>query len=140
MRPGLTMNDYLLSFILYAVPANLIAIPIMFRGRRRVQWHPFEYPFIYLPWVAFISLAMVIFGGFEQMPEMSGIKTFILILQSIGSGVMGGIILLPRLVIKEQKLHPVTITALSGVCVAVLYTKFRMMLFIIIEGLSSVAT
>lgn len=134
------MNDYLASLLLYAIPANLIAIPIMVRGRKRVKWHLFEYPFIYLPWFAFISLAMVIFGGFEQMPEMSSIKTFILILQSIGSGVMGGIILLPRLVIREQKLHPVTITALSGVCVAVLYTKFRMMLFIIIEGLSSAAS
>jgi len=133
------MNDYLASLLLYAVPANLIAVPIMIRGRRKVQWNAFEYPFIYLPWLAFMSLTMVIFGGLDQVPEMSGIKTFILVLQSIGSGVMGGLILLPRLMIDKPKLKPVTTTAISATIIAVLYTKFRMMLFIVIEALSTVA-
>lgn len=133
------MNDYLASLLLYAIPANLIAIPIMIRGRRKVKWNAFEYPFIYLPWLAFLSLTMVIFGGLDQVPEMSGIKTFILVLQSIGSGVMGGLILLPRLMIDKPKLKPVTTTAISATIIAVLYTKFRMMLFIVIEALSTVA-
>ncbi|MFQ5582340.1 MAG: hypothetical protein ACE5F3_06945, partial [Mariprofundaceae bacterium] len=73
------MNDYFVSLVLYAIPANLIAIPIMLRGRKKVQWSMFEYPFIYLPWLAFIGLTMVIFGGLDQVPEMAGIKTFILV-------------------------------------------------------------
>ncbi|MFQ5581781.1 MAG: hypothetical protein ACE5F3_04020, partial [Mariprofundaceae bacterium] len=79
-------------------------------------------------------------GGLDQVPEMAGIKTFILVLQSIGSGIMGGLILLPRLMIRQPKLQPLTITALSATGVAVLYTKFRMMLFIMIEALSTAAT
>jgi len=133
------MNDYLASLLLYAIPANLIAIPIMVRGRRKAHWNAFEYPFIYLPWLGFIALTTVIFGGLDQVPEMSGIKTFILVLQSIGSGVMGGLVLLPRVMIDKPKLRPVTITALTSVIVAILYTKFRMMLFIVVEALSTVA-
>lgn len=133
------MNDYFVSLVLYAIPANLIAIPIMLRGRKKVQWSMFEYPFIYLPWLAFIGLTMVIFGGLDQVPEMAGIKTFILVLQSIGSGIMGGLILLPRAMIDKPKLRPVTITALSATVVAVLYAKFRMMLFIMIEALATAA-
>ncbi|MFQ5355530.1 MAG: hypothetical protein ACE5DY_03390 [Mariprofundaceae bacterium] len=134
------MNDYLLSFCLYAIAANLIAIPVMIRGRKKVQWHRVEYLFIYVPWFAFVALAMVVFGGLDQLPEISSIKTFIVVLQSIGSGVMGGLILLPRMAIKKPKLHPVMITALSSLVVAIIYTKFRMMLFIMIAALSSASS
>jgi len=47
--------------------------------------------------------------------------------------------LLPGLAIKNQKLQPVAITATSAFIVALLYVKFRMMLFIVVAGLSSVA-
>jgi len=134
------MNDYLISFILYAIPANIIAIPIMLFGRRKIQWNLLEYPFIYMPWFAFIALTMVIFGGLDKVPELSAIKMFLLVFQSLGSGVMGGLIVLPRLAIRNQKLHPVTITAISAFVVALLYVKFRMMLFIVVAGMSSVAS
>jgi len=131
------MNDYLISFILYAIPANIIAIPIMLFGRRRIKWDPLEYPFIYLPWFAFITLTVVIFGGLDHVPELSAAKMFLLVFQSLGSGVMGGLIVLPRLAIKNQKLHPVAITAISAFVVALLYVKFRVLLFIIVESMSS---
>jgi len=134
------MNDYLISFMLYAIPANIIAIPVMLIGRHKIQWNIFEYPFIYMPWAAFIALTVVIFGGLEQVPELSAIKMFLLVFQSLGSGVMGGLILLPRLAIRNQKLHPVAITATSAFVVALLYVKFRIMLFIVVEGMSSAAS
>jgi len=134
------MNDYLISFILYAIPANIIAIPIMLFGRRRIKWDPFEYPFIYLPWVAFIALTIVIFGGLDHVPSLSAAKAFLLVFQSLGSGVMGGLTVLPRLAIKSQKLHPIAITAISAFVVALLYVKFRVLLFIIVESMSSSAS
>jgi hypothetical protein len=136
----LKMNDYLISFMLYAVPANIIAIPIMLFGRRRIKWDPFEYPFIYLPWIAFITLTAVIFGGLGHVPELSATKMFLLVFQSLGSGVMGGLIILPRLVIKKQKLRPVAITSISAFVVALLYVKFRMILFIVVASMSSSAS
>lgn len=78
------------------------------------------------------------FGGLDQVPSMPVIKIFLMVFQSIGSGVMGGAILLPRLVMKGSTMHPIAITAISATLVTVLYVKFRMMLFIMIEGLSSV--
>jgi len=132
------MNDYLLSLIFYLVPANLIAITIIFLGRRKdVHFNFIEYLFIYLPWVGFIALTLVIFGSLDAVPSMPVIKVFLLILQSIGSGVMGGAILMPRLVMKDSEMKPIAITAISAVLITVLYVKFRMMLFIMIEGLSS---
>jgi len=85
------MNDYLVSFMFYAIPANIIALPLIFFSRRKVHWHIFEYLFIYFPWFAFIALTLVIFGGLDQVPEFSAIKIFLLVFQSIGSGIMGGI-------------------------------------------------
>jgi len=132
------MNDYFLSFLLYMVPANMIAITIIFLGRRKgVHFNLFEYLFIYLPWFGFIALTLVIFGSLDAVPSVPAIKVFLLLLQSIGSGVMGGAILMPRLVMKESTMAPLAITAISGTLITVLYVKFRMMLFILLEGLSS---
>ena len=132
------MNDYFLSFLLYMVPANMIAITIIFLGRRKgVHFNLFEYLFIYLPWFGFIALTLVIFGSLDAVPSVPAIKVFLLLLQSIGSGVMGGAILMPRLVMKESTMAPLAITAISGTLITVLYVKFRMMLFIMLEGLSS---
>ncbi len=134
------MNDYLVSFLFYAVPANIIAGAIVFAGVKRMQakWHPSEYLFIYLPWLGYIGLTLVIFGDLNKVPELGAVKVFLTIFQSIGSGLMGGLVLAPRLVIKKSKLSPLTITAISATCVTILYTKFRMMLFIMIEALSTV--
>jgi len=134
------MNDYLLSFLLYAIPANLVALAIAVAGTKRMQvhWHPAEYLFIYLPWFAFIALTLVVFGDLSKVPEVGAVKVFLLVFQSIGSGLMGGLILMPRLIIKKSELGPLTITSISAVCVAVLYTKFRMMLFIMVEAISTV--
>jgi len=132
------MNDFLASFLFYMVPANLIAITIIFLGRRKdVHFNFIEYLFIYLPWFGFVALVYVIFGGLDGVPSMPVIKVFLIILQSIGSGIMGGAILMPRLVMRESKMHPVGITAISATIVTVLYVKFRMMLFIMVEGLAS---
>jgi len=132
------MNDYLTSLLFYLVPANMIAITIMFLGRRKnVHFHFIEYLFIYLPWVGFIALTVVIFGSLDAVPSMPVIKIFLLILQSIGAGVMGGAILMPRLVMRDSEMHPIAITAISATLITVLYVKFRMMLFIMVEGLSS---
>jgi len=134
------MNDYLISFLLYAIPANLIAAAIVVAGKKKMQakWHPGEYPLIYLPWLAFIALTLVIFGGLDAVPELGAIKVFLLVFQSIGAGLMGGLVLLPRLIARHSKLKPLTITSISAVCVALLYTKFRMMLFIMVEAISTV--
>jgi len=134
------MNEYLASFLFYAVPANIIAAAIVVTGMKKMQakWHPAEYFFIYLPWFGYIALTLVIFGDLSNVPELGAVKVFLVVFQSIGSGLMGGLILAPRLVIKKSKLSSLTITAISATCVTILYTKFRMMLFIMIEALATV--
>lgn len=108
----------------------MIAAAIVIAGVKKMQvkWYPAEYLFIYLPWLAFILLTYVIFGGLDKVPELAAVKVFLLIFQSVGSGLMGGLVLMPRLVIRQSKLSSLTITAISATCIAVLYTKFRMML------------
>lgn len=134
------MNDYLISFLLYAIPANLITAAVVVAGTKKfqVQWHPAEYLLIYLPWFSYIALTIVIFGGLDAVPELGAIKVFLLVFQSIGSGLMGGLVLMPRLIARNSKLKPLTITAISATCIALLYTKFRMMLFIMVEAISTV--
>jgi len=138
------MDMYFTSLLLYAIPANIVAAFILVLGRkkmplgkRKVDWHPAEYMLIYLPWFGFIGLTMVIFGGLNQVPDYAGIRTFILVLQSIGSGIMGGLILLPRLFVETDKWPRLQVSGISAFVVSLLYVKFRMMLFIMIAGLTS---
>ncbi|ATX81585.1 hypothetical protein Ga0123462_0715 [Mariprofundus ferrinatatus] len=135
------MNDYLVSFLFYLVPANVLAITIILLGRRKDVYFSFiEYLLIYLPWAGFIALTLVIFGGLDKVPSLPVIKVFLIVLQSIGAGVMGGAILMPRLVMRDSKMRPLGITAISATLITVLYVKFRMMLFIMVEGLSAAIT
>jgi len=41
------------------------------------------------------------------------------------------------LVMRDSKMNPIAITAISATLITVLYVKFRMLLFIMIEVLSS---
>lgn len=79
------MDIYFTSFLLYAIPVNLLAITIMIMGKRKLQveWLPIEYFFIYLPWLAFIALATTVFGSLDQVPGHSSLRAFVMILQSI---------------------------------------------------------
>jgi len=131
------MDIYFTSFLLYAIPVNLLAITIMIMGKRKLQveWLPIEYFFIYLPWLAFIALATTVFGSLDQVPGHSSLRTFIMILQSIASGLMGGLVLLPRVIARSKKWKPLYITGLSALVVSLLYVKFRVLLFIAVAAL-----
>lgn len=133
------MNPYLLSFLLYAVPANIIAGMILLFGRRRqVRWLAVEYPFIYLPWLAFLVLVTLVFGGIESTPNNPKFMQAIVVLQSFGSGIMGGAVLFPRLLIPAGcRRRILTVTFASACVVSFLYVQFRVILFIVLETLGT---
>lgn len=133
------LSPYLLSFLLYAVPANIIAAIVVLIGRRRqVQWLASEYPFVYLPWLAFLALAVLVFGGLESLPGKPNFMQTIVVLQSFAAGIMGGTVLLPRLLFPTASRRRIlTITGASACAHAVLYVQLRVFLFLVLENMAA---
>lgn len=65
-----------------------------------------------------MALTLVIFGSLDAVASMPVIKVFLLVM-------------------RDSKMNPIAITAISATLITVLYVKFRMLLFIMIEVLSS---
>ena len=60
------MNEYMLSFLVFAAAANAVALPLIYLERRRgLRCHPVEYIFIYLTWFVFVGLIGFIFHGLD---------------------------------------------------------------------------
>ncbi len=123
------MNPYLLSFLIFSFVANIVGGLIFFKGKKNHSaWLPFEYLIIYTPWLAFLLLAKVFFGGLETLWENPGLHA-ILILQSVAAGTFGGFILLPRMMIELETVRArLILTMGSAIGLTTLYSFMRIIL------------
>ncbi len=128
------MNSYALSLLIYAVPANAVAGTIMFLGRKSsLRWHPVEYVLIYLPYLIALALLLFVFGSLEEAMGQSGYNTSLLIFLSVMAGFLGGVSLLPRLFVAEDKLHKLVLTGISSFLLATIYVKFMLLVSIVLS-------
>lgn len=124
------MNIYLVSLLLYAIPANLIAGAIMFFARKRVNWLPGEYVLIYLTWLMFVALAVLVFGGLEEATAQLGISASFQAFLFALAGLLGGLTLLPRLFFTRIKVERLLVTSISAFLFAITYVKLVIIIFI----------
>jgi len=127
------MSDVLLSFLIYAIPANLIGGTAFLSGRKRAQMEGLEYFAIYGPYVAFVTMSAGYLNHPESLANNATFHTFAVVLQPIGSGVLGGLTLMPRLFIQPaERLKRLKVTAICTLAMMAVYMMSRLMLFAVL--------
>lgn len=127
------MNTYVQSFILFAVPANLIAGSIILIGRRRnMRWSIFEYLLIYLTWGVLLTAAHFLFNGLDQAIDELGISAGVAIFLSVAAGVFGGLSFLPRIFTEKYDVSGLLVTSISSFLLAIAYIKVVAIMFLLI--------
>jgi len=126
-----SMDSYFLSFTLYAIPANIIGGMCYVMGKKKAGLILPEYFFIYLPWLVLVLLSKGFFGAGQLATDDITLNTFILLVQSVACGVLGGAILWPRFLYKaDTALGKIRITATIAVAASAVYALTRVLLFI----------
>jgi len=123
------MSDIVILFTIYFLAANLVAGGIYVFGQKRLGLLWFEYPFIYMPWLAMI----VMLGDFSRIPGAAdagvSLKYFLLLVQGFSCGILGGAALLARFFFAAATaLDKLKVTLLSSLTVAVLFLVSRIIL------------
>jgi len=123
------MNSTIISITIYLFAANLVAGGIYVFGQKKVGLLWIEYPFIYMPWLAF----MMLLPSFSTLPGVAdsdlSLKYFLLMVQGFSCGIFGGLVLLPRFWIKaDTTAQKLKITLISSLIVTVLYLISRWLL------------
>jgi len=124
------MNLYLSSFLIYAIPANLmVGLTIWFTRKYPMRWSKFEYLWIYLTWLVTILLAGFVFEGLENAAEQMEVTDTFLAALFVLAGFMGGLSMLPRIFFKEYTNYRVLITSISSFIIATLFNKLVLLIF-----------
>jgi len=125
-----SVDSYFLSFTLYAIPANIIGGMCFVIGRKKLGLILPEYFFIYMPWLVLVLLSKGFFGAGQLATDDITLNTFILLVQSVACGVLGGAILWPRFLFKaDTSFEKLRITALIALAASAVYAFTRIILF-----------
>ncbi len=122
------MDSMVISITIYLITANLVAGTIYFFGQKRLGLLWFEYPFIYLPWLA-LQLITREFVALDFESNDLLFKYFLFMMQGFSCGLLGGSILLARFIFPaETPWQKLRVTALSAVAFSLLYLFSRWVL------------
>lgn len=132
------MNNLIMLFTIYFLAANIIAGVIFMFGQKKAGFFWFEYPFIYVPWLAM----MLVFDDFSSLPGVAGtdmaLKYFLLLVQGFSCGILGGAILLARFIVHADSITgKLKITLLTSLAVSMLYLVSRFLLLEMIKWVIS---
>jgi hypothetical protein len=134
------MTPTLVTLLSYAIPASLIAGLTMWVGHeRRIRWSIAEYFLIYLPFIMVFVHVSMLFGDINRaVVEMDlGLAGTLLI--AVTGGFFGGITLLPRLWVKEEKLHRLITSTASSFLVGAMCLKMFFLMVVIANPKSLLA-
>lgn len=133
------MSNVVMLFTIYFLAANLVAGVIYLFGQKKAGLLWYEYPFIYMPWLAMLLML----DDFASLPGVAGtdisLKYFLLLVQGFSCGILGGAILLPRFFLRaENVFEKLKVTFLSGLVVSLLYLISRYLLLEMIKWVLSI--
>ncbi len=125
------MNLYLTSFLIFSIPANLVAWIIARLGRKDgLKYSVMEYLFIYFPWLLPIGLAVLTFDGLEATVKKLNVGPTFLTVLFVIAGIFGGLSFLTRLIFSKYKLHGFQTTSLTSLVLSTIFVKFVLLIFI----------
>lgn len=129
------MDSFFFSFTLYAIPANFIGIMFFLVGKNKVGLLNAEYFFIYVPWFSLIVLSWLFFEDAQGITDELSLQAFLVILQSVSCGILGGLVLLPRFLFKSRvsasstTAEKLRFTCISSLVMTSIYIVSRVILF-----------
>lgn len=130
------MDAYLHSLIVYAIAANIVALPLYLLGKRlSLRCHPIEYVVIYLNWAVFVLLVGSVFDDLNHAMQKLEVSNAELNTVFGVGGFFAGLSLLPKIFFAKKNVNSILITAFSSICISVIYAKFAVLAFLFtVEG------
>jgi hypothetical protein len=129
------MGLYIACIILYIVFANIFGLTFFLVGRKKVQFLTIEYFFIYIPLFAYLAL-MASFSESLNASLNAPALNFVYVVQAVGSGVMGGLVLVPRLIFVPQSTEgKLLVISVSAIAVSAFHYFLRLLLLSVITSL-----
>jgi hypothetical protein len=124
------MSAFTLSFLIYSGVIAVVGAMVHSKGRELAHIDPFEFLFLYLPWLALLSMAVFFFGSIEIFDQRSSIWMYFWILQTISAGMVGGFVLMPRYFVQADTIAAKVLTnTLSGLAISGVFAFSRVFLF-----------
>ena len=130
------MDAYLHSLIAYGIVANIVALPLIFLGRRfGLRCHPVEYIVIYLNWAVFVLLVGSVFNDLNDAMLKLEVSNAELNTVFGVAGFFAGLSLLPKIFFAKKSANTILITSLTAIFISVIYAKFAVLAFLFtVEG------
>jgi hypothetical protein len=124
------MGAVLQSFIIYSAATAVVGGMVHSKGRELQKVAPFEFLFLYMPWLALLGMAIGFFGSVDFYVGRSGIWEAFWVLQTISAGIIGGFVLMPRYFIKADNASAkMLVNLVSGLAISLLFAHSRLLLF-----------
>jgi hypothetical protein len=123
---------YLFTFLIFAAAANAVALPLAWLAwvKNRQSCHIIEYILIYLTWGLFVGLVGFVFDGLDDAMVQLKVSTMVITVLFSVAGILAGLSLLPKVLLAGRKLNDVIVTSLTSILVAVVFSKFAVIIFL----------
>jgi hypothetical protein len=112
---------FLVLSIFYLIPAVILTLQFILFGKKRAEWSKCESCFLFIPLLSFILILLI--GNYSK--GFSNLFTEFFL-----SGIAGGLILVPRLLIKKEASvkykYPITTISTLVVCLIVFLLYYYM--------------
>jgi len=118
------------SFVIYSAITAAVGGMVHSKGRELEKVAPYEFLFLYMPWLALLGMAVAFFGSVDFYVDRSGIWEAFWILQTISAGIIGGFVLMPRYFVKADSMGAkMLVNLISGLVISMVFAHSRLFLF-----------
>jgi hypothetical protein len=126
------MDMYLFTFLVFSAAANAVALPLVWLAwvKNGQRCHIVEYILIYLTWGLFVALIGGVFDGLDDAMVQLKVSTTVITAIFTIAGILAGLSLLPKVLLVRRKLNDLVVTSLASILVAVLFSKFAVIVFL----------
>lgn len=132
------MSAILQSLLIYSCVIAVFASMVHSKGRHLNRLAPFEFLFLFMPWLTVIAMAYIFFGSVETLYERTPIWIFFWLLQVVGAAVVGSFVLMPRYFVKaETVIAKVLVNTVAGLSISIIFAFTRLLLFALTSEVSA---
>jgi len=126
------------SLLVYCCIIAVFATMIHSKGRNLARLAPFEFLFLFVPWLTIIAMAYIFFGSVEALYARSPIWIYFWLLQVAGAGVIGSFVLMPRYFFKANTFGAkVLVNTVASLSISAVFAYTRLLLFALTSEVSA---
>jgi len=132
------MIALLQSLLIYCCIIAVFASMVHSKGRHFAKLAPFEFLFLFMPWLTIIAMAYIFFGSVDALYARTPIWIFFWLLQVAGAGVIGSFVLMPRYFFKAESLGAkILVNTIASLSISVVFAYTRLLLFALTSEVSA---